>query len=659
MTDDERLADLLIVWEEARDQGRDLAAPDLCADCPDLVPELARRIEALKSTSWMDGPVLERTEESPVASPLTPDSPPRTLVHRYRLDHPVAEGGFAQVWKGYDLELLRIIAVKMPKPSHLGAGNLFLAEARRVARLKHPSILPVYDVGRDGDNFFIVTEFVEGGSLGDRFRHGPIPPEQSCRWLADVADALDYAHKQGVIHRDIKPANILIDHHGRALLADFGIALSANKTGQFAPSLGTLAYMSPEQLEGRPLDCRSDVYSVGVLLCQLLTGNLPYDARDMNSLRKAIVSGTIRLSGSGDQMMPELRGICRKCLAYDPTERYATAKDLANELRSMQPMQPMRGPRIALGLSAIALLLVLLSLSLMWRVGWLSRTAQDAVASKESLTLGKLIRTIGPEEELKLPVGLMATDDGQLHVANPGIGNIRVYSSTGTWLRDYGVPGHAEGQLHFPQFIATSPQADSLAITDYGRSCVTIFSTDGRFLRSFGASGDGPLQMKKPRGIVWNQVGELFIADSGNHRILVCSPSGEFLRSLGSAGSGAGQLQEPNGVAVAPDGRTLVADTGNRRIVIFDADGTGTRVIAHEQPQTEPFALAFSASGRLFVSDHLHGCVQVFDQELNYLGPLRPLEGGFLPMGITFLPNGSMAVVNYESESVCIFDIGE
>jgi formylglycine-generating enzyme required for sulfatase activity/serine/threonine protein kinase len=363
MTDEELLADLMIQWEEALEQGRDVSAADLCKDCPHLVGELSRRIEALRGTSWMDKPVDGNGNDPPPTDAPDPDTPPRTLVNRYRLDQKVAEGGFAQVWKGYDLELLRTIAVKMPKPSHIGAVDSFMAEARRVARLKHPGIVPVHDVGKDGDDFFIVSEFVEDGSLGDRLKQGPIPPEQSCRWLAELADALDYAHKNGVIHRDIKPANILIDHHGRALLADFGIALSANKTGQFAPSIGTLAYMSPEQLEGKPLDPRSDVYSVGVLLCQLLTGKLPYDARDTNSLRKEIVSGAIRLSGNGGTLSPELRGICLKCLAHNPKERYATAKDLANDLRSVQPI---KSHRTALVISGIAVLVTLLSVPFVW-----------------------------------------------------------------------------------------------------------------------------------------------------------------------------------------------------------------------------------------------------------------------------------------------------
>lgn len=661
MADEELLGDLLIQWEEALEQGRETSAAELCVDCPHLLAEVARRIEALRRTSWMNMPLDDGDDDEPWAAPTPPsdtpsDMPSRTLVDRYRLDERLAEGGFSRVWKGYDLQLLRTVAVKMPKMSHIGAVDSFLAEARRVARLKHPGIVPVYDVGQDGDDFFIVSEFIEDGSLGDQLMHGPIPPGQSRRWLAEIADALDYAHRNGVIHRDIKPANILIDHHGRAMLADFGIALSANNTSQFATSIGTLAYMSPEQLDGKPLDPRSDIYSVGILLYQLLTAELPYDAHDTHGMRKAIASSAIHSTGNGGQLSPELRGVCLKCLAHDPNKRYATANDLARDLRSTQSI---RGSRMAPVIASIAVLVTLLPLPFVWNTLFQGFGEGATTRPTDSPLLGKLTRTIGPEERLKVPVGLLATDDGQLHIANTGFGNIRVYSSSGGFLREYGVPGRDEGHLHFPQFFAASWKTDLIAITDFGRNCVSLYSTDGRFLKSIGALGDGATRMNKPRGVAINKAGDLMIADSGSHRILVFKSSGKFLRSVGTAGSGPNQLREPNGVAISSDGRMFVADTGNRRIVVLNADESVAMVMAHEQPRTEPFALAFSPSGRLFVSDHFHECVQVFDRELEHLGSLRPEDGEFLPMGLAFLPDGQLAVVNYKQQSVLVFDVGE
>jgi len=330
MTDEDRLADLLLQWEENLEQGREVPAEEICKDCPHLIDELSRRIQAMQATSWMDKPVDGGSDED--GGGLPPGPPPLPLAGRYRLDRFIAEGGFGQVWEGFDLELERKIAVKLPKLGRLGAVEQFVAEARRVARLKHPGIVPVYDVGRHEDACFIVSDFVEGGSLRDKIAERPTP-EQSAAWIAGVAEALAYAHQQGFIHRDIKPANILIDHHGRALLGDFGIATTVEELSGSPPlSLGTLAYMSPEQVEGKSVDSRSDIFSLGVVLFEFLTGRLPYQATEPTKLRREVAAGPAALFSKDDQVSLQLRRICEKCLSRNPAERYS-AEELTAALR--------------------------------------------------------------------------------------------------------------------------------------------------------------------------------------------------------------------------------------------------------------------------------------------------------------------------------------
>jgi tetratricopeptide (TPR) repeat protein/tRNA A-37 threonylcarbamoyl transferase component Bud32 len=328
--DNEILAELLLRWEELHERGQDTPATELAKEHSHLIDELQRRINLIKQASWLDNPLDEDPPSEDGESPVRPKPPSRMLAGRYRLDELIAEGGFAQVYRAYDRDLQRTVAIKLPKPSRLESTEDFQAEARRVARLKHPGIVPVHDVGLDGDHCFIVSEYVEGGSLADRLVHTRPAKEQVVRWIADIADALEYAHLNGVVHRDIKPANILIDHHGRALLADFGIAQSASKTGKFAPSLGTLRYISPEQLEGRPSDHRSDIYSLAVVLHEALTGRPPYSSNEPNVLRKEIAGG---VSPSSKEVPPGIFQVCRKALSKSLHQRHASAAQFGAELR--------------------------------------------------------------------------------------------------------------------------------------------------------------------------------------------------------------------------------------------------------------------------------------------------------------------------------------
>jgi serine/threonine protein kinase len=334
--DKELLAELLLKWEELYQRGQDTPATELAKDHPDLADELARRIKVLKTVAWLDKPLNDTPPDDD--PPALPSHSSRTLATRYRLDELIAEGGFAQVFRAYDTELQRTVAIKVPKLSKLESKEAFQAEARRVARLKHENIVPVYDVGLEGDTCFIVTEYMEAGSLADRLGQGRPSRDEAIRWIGEIADALEYAHLNGVIHLDIKPGNILIGANGRAKLADFGIAQSANKTGQFAPSLGTLRYMSPEQLEGKPADHRTDIYSLAIVLYELLAGRIPYSSSEPNVLRKEIVKGSP--SYWPDTISGGLKAVIQRALSRSPHQRQASASQFASELRRVsRPIQ--------------------------------------------------------------------------------------------------------------------------------------------------------------------------------------------------------------------------------------------------------------------------------------------------------------------------------
>jgi serine/threonine protein kinase len=244
----------------------------------------------------------------------------------------------ATVYKGYREDIDRYVAVKV-LPPHPGLDQQFIErfklEARTIARLQHPHILPLYDYGAEDDILYLVMAFIEGGSLADKIDSGPMQPRQVETILRQVAGALDYAHRQGVIHRDIKPDNILLDKEGNALLADFGIVKLADGGSGLTVTgglVGTPAYMAPEQGSGEDVTASADIYSLGVVVYEMLTGSKPYSAETpMQIVIKHMTSPVPSLREKLPTAPPPLELVIDRALAKLPENRYASATEFADD----------------------------------------------------------------------------------------------------------------------------------------------------------------------------------------------------------------------------------------------------------------------------------------------------------------------------------------
>lgn len=262
------------------------------------------------------------------------------LISGYTIEREIGHGGMATVYLAVQDSLGRPVALKVMSPALAADRNFserFLKEARTIAQLSHPHIVAVYDVGVAGHDHYLALEYVGAGDLKSRIPRGAHPPEEAFKIIRDIASALGYAHSKGFVHRDVKPENILFRDNGTAVLTDFGIARavsSGTRMTGMGMSIGTPHYMSPEQARGKDVDGRADLYALGIVLYEMLTGKVPYDAEETLAIGIMHVSEPVPVlpkALSGHQALLD------RLLAKDPNARYPTAEALIDAIDRHDP----------------------------------------------------------------------------------------------------------------------------------------------------------------------------------------------------------------------------------------------------------------------------------------------------------------------------------
>ncbi|HEV3256485.1 MAG TPA: protein kinase [Gemmataceae bacterium] len=372
-----RLSELLLRWQELKREGQDLAAEELCADCPELIEDLRQQMQALESMESLLG---MRTRHGDPASPADarfastqmPGELPqpgdqraadRWLVPGYEVLGVLDQGGMGIVYKARQTALKRLVALKVILAGPYARADQverFRREAEALANLQHPNIVQIHEVGESsGNRPYFSMEFVEGGNLAHKLAERLLPAREAAGLALTLARAVHYAHQRGVLHRDLKPANVLLTRDGVPKITDFGLAKLLGhdaETGepsyrtQSGAVMGTASYMAPEQATGKTHETGPavDVYALGAILYEMLTGRPPFQGETtLDTLEQVRTQDPVPPSRLQPRLPRDLETITLKCLDKEPAKRYPSAEALADELQRFLAGEPIRARPIA------------------------------------------------------------------------------------------------------------------------------------------------------------------------------------------------------------------------------------------------------------------------------------------------------------------------
>lgn len=544
---EQRLDEVIAAYLQAAESGQAPTREELLARHLDLASELAAFFVDQDRFARLAPPLRALVTSVRPAEPAGDPPPAGTRIGYfgdYELLGEIARGGMGIVYRARQHSLGRVVALKMIRAVYTTSPadlRRFHTEAETIAALDHPRIVPIYEIGEFQGQHYFTMKLIDGGNLTQRlddvglphidrktgkdpqgriWRHEQVAERQAAiaRLLVPVAEAVQYAHERGLLHRDLKPANILLDAQGQPFVTDFGLAKQLQEDPGLTQSgaiVGTPSYMAPEQAAGRPhaLTTAADVYSLGAILYELLTGRPPFRAETpLETLRQASEREPIRPSSLNPRVERDLETICLKCLQKDPGQRYASAQALAEDLQRYVEHQPIQARRRQLSerlpkwvwrrrrAVAVAAMLALVIFSLC--VSYLARVARARAEAERAVSQMQYLESKRSAAEiLENMVRPLTSAKGRAVTAKDRADLARMTRRLGNLLLEARRLGESEAAYRQSQAIWEQLVAEAPHNREYRKELATVYSDFSAVLQATGRLTEAEAMLRRAHAI--------------------------------------------------------------------------------------------------------------------------------------------------------------